>query len=55
MSVCRSAHEKSHQWAEERLNRLKWPWERVLNPDLDTQEDEEEKNFSNKDMYRKFR
>jgi hypothetical protein len=54
-SVFRTAHEIAHQRAEERLNRLKWPWERIENGGFDNVEDEEERNFSNKDMYRKFK
>ncbi|ELU06637.1 hypothetical protein CAPTEDRAFT_220130 [Capitella teleta] len=50
-----SAHEIAHQRAEERLNRLKWPWERIEDGGFDNAEDGEEKNFSNKEMYRKFK
>lgn len=38
------------------MNRLKWPWERLANNDLaDITENEEAQNFSNKQLYNKFK
>ena len=51
----RTAHEKAHKYAEERLERLKWPWERVVNGGYDEESDEEERQYSNKELYRKFK
>lgn len=52
----RTAHEIAHQRAEERLNRLKWPWERIENGGFENQEvDENEKNYSNKELYQRFK
>ena len=51
----RTAHEHSHERADERHEKLKWPWERIINQELESEPDPEEKQYSNKEMYRKFR
>ena len=53
--VFRTAHELSHERSDERRERLKWPWERIINKDIDSEPDSDEQHFSNKEMYRKFR
>lgn len=56
LPICRTAHEKSHQHADERLNKLKWPWEREQNGfETDGPADPEEQNYSNKDLYYKYK
>ncbi|GFN87697.1 LOW QUALITY PROTEIN: doublecortin domain-containing protein 1 [Plakobranchus ocellatus] len=51
-----SAHQRSHARAEERMNTLKWPWERLVNVNnsLDA-EDPEASKYTDKDMYEKFK
>lgn len=50
-----TAHEQAHIKADERLERLKLPWERVVNKSDDEPVDSEEQFFSNKEMYRRYR
>ena len=54
-SAYRTAHEKSHQRADDRLNRLKWPWEREEDGGVDDAMDPNEQNFSNKDLYYRYK
>ncbi|GFR98754.1 doublecortin domain-containing protein 5 [Elysia marginata] len=51
-----SAHQRAHARAEERLNTLKWPWERLVNVNnsLDA-EDPEASKYTDRDMYEKFK
>ena len=45
----------SHERSDERREKLRWPWERIINKDIESEPDSDEQHFSNKDMYRKFR
>ncbi|KAK3103714.1 hypothetical protein FSP39_021266 [Pinctada imbricata] len=51
-----TAHELSHQRAEQRLNNLKWPWERLVNvsQNLDD-EDPEAHKYTDREMYEKYK
>ena len=50
----RSHHEMSHIKAEERLNNRKWPWQRE-GGDVEEEDDPEAQNYSNKQLYHRFR
>ncbi|XP_064634273.1 doublecortin domain-containing protein 1-like isoform X2 [Lineus longissimus] len=54
-----SAHDRSHQRSERRLENLRWPWERIMeqdeNDDLDEEERKKEEAFTSKEMYRKYK
>ncbi|KAJ8299403.1 hypothetical protein KUTeg_023463 [Tegillarca granosa] len=52
----KSAHAISHQKSEQRLNSLKWPWERLVNVDksLDM-EDPEAQKYTDREMYERYK
>ncbi|RUS69866.1 hypothetical protein EGW08_022372, partial [Elysia chlorotica] len=51
-----SAHQRSHARSEQRMDTLKWPWERLVNVNnsLDA-EDPEASKYTDRDMYEKFK
>lgn len=49
---CSSAHQTAHQRADERLTRLKWPWERLYNYGEDSVDLTEESSTSQNDHQR---
>lgn len=49
---CSSAHQMAHQRADERLTRLKWPWERLYNCGEDSVDLTEESATSQNDHQR---
>ena len=53
--VCRTAHERAHLHADERMNKLKWPWERAGAVEDVGEVDEDERHYSNKELYEKFK
>ena len=55
--IFRTAHEQAHMRAEQRLNNLKWPWERIMNGGVDdvAEANTDEAHFSNKDMYQRYK
>ena len=54
-TIHRTAHDRSHQNANDRMEKLKWPWERIINRSIEDEADPDEQHFSNKEMYRKFK
>ncbi|XP_074660217.1 doublecortin domain-containing protein 1-like isoform X2 [Tubulanus polymorphus] len=55
----KSAHDRAHARSDERIQNLKWPWERLVDePEAaadDPDEIEKQKSFSNKELYKKYR
>ncbi|XP_071830359.1 doublecortin domain-containing protein 1-like [Apostichopus japonicus] len=55
-----SSHQKSHLRSEQHSEGLKWPWERVVNVDLDrvtevNQADQSDQQYSSNELYKKFK
>ena len=50
-----TSHEISHLESERRLNNKRWPWERQNDDITTSDEDENAQNYSNQEMYKKFR
>ena len=51
--ACSTAHDRAHRLAEQRLNNLKWPWERLVNTGNDN--DPEAQKYTDKEMYEKYK
>ncbi|XP_052801857.1 doublecortin domain-containing protein 1-like [Mya arenaria] len=51
----KSAHERAHEKSEQRLNNLKWPWERLVNVNNSFDTDPEANKFTDREMYEKFK
>lgn len=53
---CRTAHERAHEHAEQRLNNLKWPWERLVNVNNSMDAgDTEAYKYTDKEMYERYK
>lgn len=51
-----TAHERAHKRSEDRLNQLKWPWERLINAGANFESDDPEaEQYTDKQMYEKFK
>lgn len=51
-----TSHEIAHRRSEQRLNNLKWPWERLLNVSQDDgSEDPDAYKFTDREMYDKYK
>ncbi|XP_061182929.1 doublecortin domain-containing protein 1-like [Saccostrea echinata] len=51
-----TCHEIAHRRSEQRLNNLKWPWERLINVSQDEgSEDPDAYKFTDKEMYDKYK
>lgn len=51
-----TSHDRAHRLAEQRLNNLKWPWERLINTGNDNEdEDPEAQKYTDKEMYEKYK
>ncbi|XP_060074536.1 doublecortin domain-containing protein 1-like [Ylistrum balloti] len=51
-----SAHEIAHERSEQRLNQLKWPWERLVNVDNGNLDDDPEANkYTDREMYERYK
>lgn len=51
-----TAHDRAHRLAEQRLNNLKWPWERLVNTGNDNDDDDPEaQKYTDKEMYEKYK
>ncbi|CAG5132456.1 unnamed protein product, partial [Candidula unifasciata] len=51
-----TAHQRAHKGSEERLNSLKWPWERLVNVSNSMDMDDPEANkYTDRDLYEKFK
>ena len=50
-----TAHERAHEKSEQRLNQLKWPWERLVNVNNSFDNDPEANKFTDREMYEKFK
>ncbi|XP_064601230.1 doublecortin domain-containing protein 1-like [Liolophura sinensis] len=51
-----TAHERAHKRSEDRLNQLKWPWERLINAGGDFESDDPvAEQYTDKQMYEKFK
>ncbi|XP_053391549.1 doublecortin domain-containing protein 1-like [Mercenaria mercenaria] len=48
-------HQKSHDKSEQRLNNLKWPWERLVNVNNSFDNDPEANKFTDREMYEKYK
>ena len=54
--ACSTAHDRAHRLAEQRLNNLKWPWERLVNTGNDNDDnDPEAQKYTDKEMYEKYK
>lgn len=52
----RTYHEIAHRRSEQRLNNLKWPWERLINVSQDDGADDPDAyKFTDKEMYDKYK
>jgi len=51
----KSYHEMAHERSEQRLNNLKWPWERLVNVNNSFDADPEANKYTDKEMYEKFK
>ncbi|XP_041366917.1 doublecortin domain-containing protein 1-like [Gigantopelta aegis] len=50
-----SPHTRAHLKSEERLNSLKWPWERLVNATNSDDEDLEAQKYTDKELYEKYK
>ncbi|XP_069133406.1 doublecortin domain-containing protein 1-like [Argopecten irradians] len=51
-----TAHEIAHERSEQRLNQLKWPWERLVNVDNGNLDDDPEANkYTDREMYERYK
>ncbi|XP_052066407.1 doublecortin domain-containing protein 1-like isoform X1 [Mytilus californianus] len=51
-----TAHDRAHRLADQRLNNLKWPWERLVNTGNDDDDDDPEAHkYTDKEMYERYK
>ncbi|XP_076116553.1 doublecortin domain-containing protein 1-like isoform X1 [Mytilus galloprovincialis] len=51
-----TAHDRAHRLADQRLNNLKWPWERLVNAGNDDDDDDPEAHkYTDKEMYERYK
>ncbi|CAH1787762.1 unnamed protein product [Owenia fusiformis] len=48
-----TSHEKAHQKSEQRLDGLRWPWERIANASFE--EKDEDGCYTNRELYEKYK
>ncbi|KAH3884070.1 doublecortin domain-containing protein 1-like [Dreissena polymorpha] len=51
----KTCHDLAHERSEQRLNNLKWPWERLVNVNNSFDSDPEANKYTDREMYEKFK
>ena len=51
----RSAHARACERGDQRLNNLKWPWERLVNVNNSFDADPEAEKYTDRQMYEKYK
>lgn len=55
MEGSKTYHQMAHEKSEQRLNNLKWPWERLVNVNNSFDNDPEANKYTDREMYEKYK